>query len=158
MLLGSEAEYLVADLDHRITIGHDGTVPAEDRNDPDVDAWNVATQVLELTANQRAAAVGSNRDQAHATVREIEHLQGLRKLDQLNDIVGQHLLGADRQVDIESLRTKHLLVVQKISRADPRNATRNVEHSRRHLAGHEVRFVRLRDRDQKIGVCRTGLG
>ena len=49
----------------------------------------------------------AHRDQAHLAAGEVEHLQRLGKLDQLHDVVGEHLLGADGEVDVEAVLADH---------------------------------------------------
>ena len=58
-------------------------------------------ELLELLADERAAAQRLDADQAHAAVGEVQHLQRAGILDQPHDVIGDELLGADRHVDGE---------------------------------------------------------
>ena len=76
-------------------------------------------QLLELLADERAAAQRLDADQAHAAVGEVEHLQRARILDQPHDVIGDELLRADRHVDGE----RAILVREQLamSRESPRS-------------------------------------
>ena len=62
-----------------------------------------ARDLGQAVPHQRAAGDGAHRDQAHQAVGELQHLQRLGVLDELADVGGDALLGADHLVDGEAV-------------------------------------------------------
>src|SRR5215831_17267083 len=81
-----EAEDLVAGLHHGVALGEHRGIAAEDRGDARVHRRDVLLEVAQRMADERAALESAHGDEAHLAVRELEHLQGLGKLDQLDDV------------------------------------------------------------------------
>src|SRR4051812_15206818 len=154
---GREAEHFVAGLDHRVAVRHDGAVAAKDRHDARVDARDVAAQLLQRMADQGPAGERPHRNQAHLAAGEVEHLERLRELDQLDDIVGQDLLRADREVHVKSVLAQNALVREVVGGAYARDAARHVEHAGGDAAGDQIRLVGLGNRDQQVGIVDAGL-
>jgi hypothetical protein len=73
---GGQHEDLVAALDHRVAVGIDRLVLAEDRRDAGIDALGqVLAHGLDRLAHQQAAVIGADADQGHPPVGELQHLQ-----------------------------------------------------------------------------------
>ncbi len=126
-------------------------------DDPRVGLRYVTAQVLQLVSDERAAMEGAHRDEADLAVREFEHLQRLGELEQLGDIVANHLLGTDGMVHREILRREDLGVREIVRGADACDLGRDVEHGGGELARDHVDLVALRDREQHVRVSRAGL-
>ena len=156
VFLGGNEKYFVACLDNGIAGRNHRAVLPENCRHPRIDVGDVLADVLQFLAHQRAAVESAYRHQADASFGEFQHLQRLRKLDQLGDIVGEHLFRTDHRVHRKILRRKHLRVRQVIGRADARDLGRDVEHRRRQFAGNEIGFIALGDRKDHVGVAGAG--
>ena len=55
-------------------------------------------QLTQRMADERTAFVSERRDQAYATVSELEYLQRAREMYELADVMRHELLGADRNI------------------------------------------------------------
>ena len=153
-----DEKHFVAGLDHRMAFGHDRRVLAEDRRDARLDVGHVAADIHQFMADHRAAMKRAHRDETHLAAREFEHLQRFRKLDQLDNVIGDDLLGADRMIDREAVAREDLRMRQIVGRADARDAGGRIEEFRGELARHEIRFVAARDRENEVGVGCARLG
>ena len=95
VLLGSDEEDLVVNLDHGITLRDDGRATTKDGRHAGLDSGHVLAQLAQLVADERPAVVRLDRYQAHPPTREINHLQRTRILDQSFHLIDHHLFGAD---------------------------------------------------------------
>jgi hypothetical protein len=89
-------------------------------------------------------------------VGELQHLERLGELDQLADVVGDDLLGADGVIDGKVIVVKQLGMLGVVGRAQAGDARRDVEQRLGHPAGTQVGLVRLGDGDQQVGVLGAG--
>ena len=88
--------------------------------------------------------------------RELENLQRLGNSSSF-DVVGEHLLGANRGIDGKVLRRENLGMGEVITGAYASDLGRNVEHRRGQLARDHVGLVALGDREDEIRIARAGL-
>ncbi len=110
VLGGGEAEHLVAGFDHGVALGQrSGCRGGRSATMRASTSGHVRAQFADRLADQRPAVERAHRHQAHAAVGEFEHLQRLGELDQLDDVVGEHLLRADGEIHREVLAPEHLL-------------------------------------------------
>ncbi len=102
---------------------------------------------------------GAHRHQADPAVGEVEHLQRLRELDQLDDVVGERSARGRSRGRPRSRRRRAAPARSRGSRCARTRAMRvgmlNMRAAM--LAGDEVGLVGLRDRDQHVGVLDAGL-
>jgi hypothetical protein len=154
---GSDEKHLIAGFDHGLAFRDDRAVLAENRCHPRFRLRHVLPEILHLVSDQRAAMESAHRDQAHLAAGELEHLQRLRELEELGDVIRDDLLRADRQVDGEIFRREDFRVGEIVSGTDARDLGRDIEHGGGELARHHVGFVALRDREQHVGITRSGL-
>jgi hypothetical protein len=130
---------------------------SKDGNDARVDVRNVFAQVGDRMRHQWPTGKSAHRDQAGAAVGEFKYLQRLGKLDQLEQVVGDALLGPDDVGDAKALLTGEFGVLLQLDVAHARDAGRHVEEIGGDLASHQVGLVGRRDRDQQVGVVGAGL-
>src|SRR5256885_4947956 len=147
-----EAEYLVSGLHHGIALGQNRAVAAKYGGDARVHGRNMLLQVLEGMTDKGTALECTHRDQARLAVSELEHLQGFRKFDELDDVVGKNLLRADCQVHVEAVRAEYALVGKIVGCAQTDDAGRDVEQLLCQLACDQVGFVALRYRNHHVAV------
>jgi hypothetical protein len=129
---------------------------AEDGGNPGVDVGQALGNGLQGLADQQAAFEGADGDHRHHAVGELEHLQGFGELDELADVVGDDLLGADRVIDGEVGVVEELGVVLVVGGAQAGDAGRDVEQGLGDPAGAQVGLVGLGDGDQQVGVGGAG--
>jgi len=108
-------------------------------------------------AHQGTALECTHADQADHAIGELEHLQRLGEGDQALDVVGDDLLGADREVDREVVVVEQLGVVDVVGRAQACDPRRQVVERLGDAAGAQVGLVGLGDRDQQVSVVGAGL-
>ncbi len=146
-------------LDDRVALGLDALAAAIDRRDPRIATLDVRGQLFQLLTDQRTALQGFDADEANAAVGEVQHLQRAGILDQVHDVLGHQLLGADRHIDGERavLVREQLRMLGEIGGADAGDARRVfVEQAPRDLAGDHVHFVAVGQRDEDVGVACAG--
>jgi hypothetical protein len=154
---GGEEEHLVARLNHGRALAGDAAVVAEDGDDAGVDVGNVLAQVLDRMRHQRPAGKRAHRDQAGGATGELQHLQRFGELDQLQQVVGDALLGPDDVGGAEALLARQLRVGLQFGVAHACDARGDIEQVGGDLAGHQVGLVGAGDRDQHVAVFRAGL-
>ena len=154
---GGNEKYLVAGFDHGMALGDDRCILAENRRHPGIDVRHVTADLLQLVTHQRPAVERAHGDQADLAVGELEHLQRFRKFDQLDDVIGDDLLGTDRDIHREAVGAEYLLVRQIIGGADTGDAGRRVEQPGGQLARDEIGFVAARHGEDHVGVGGAGL-
>ena len=102
--------------------------------------------------------VGAHGRQLYLAVREVQHLQGAGVGDQLLDVLGHQLFGADDDVHRDVIAIEQLLLVyQVLGGAHPGYLGGGMEQGVGHLAGHHVDLVTVGDRHQHVGVFGAGL-
>src|SRR5690606_37580677 len=112
-------EDLVAFLDDGIAVRDDAAPAAVDRDDAALDLRDVLRQLAPPPADEGPAAMSLRRDEPHAAVGELEHLQRPGEMDQLLDVFRHERLGADANVDREAIRAEELRVADIFVRANP---------------------------------------
>ncbi len=112
-------------------------------------------QFLDRVRNQRPAGKRAHRNQAGAAIGEFEYLQSLRKIDQLQQIVGHCLLGKDHVRGAKAAFTHQIGMLLQLGIAYPRYARRNVVQIGGDFAGHQIGLVIRGDSDQHVRVSRT---
>jgi hypothetical protein len=117
----------------------------------------VAAQVGDRVPDERPALESLDGNEARAAFGELEHLERFGELEELRDVIGEHLLGADRGIDRKILGRKDFGMRQVVARADARDPRRDIEHGRGELARDHVRLVALRHGQDHVGVARAGL-
>jgi hypothetical protein len=135
---------------------NDGPAFAVDGGDPGVHPRHVLAQKAQLLAHQRAAVVGLDRHELNAAFREIQYLQRTGVLEQLPDVVGDHLLGVDEHVDGHVLAAEEAFAVQVGRRADAGDLGRRAEQRVADLAGHHVDLVAGGHGNQHVRIVCAG--
>src|SRR5690606_40871550 len=120
VLARGDEEVLVAFLDDGIAVRDDAAPASIDRDDAALDARHVLRQLAERPTHERAALVRLGRDETHAAVRELEHLQRARVVDQLLDVLRDEGFRAHADVDGEAVGTEKLPVAHVLAGAEPR--------------------------------------
>ena len=87
---------------------------------------------------------------------EIEDLQGLGVGDELGDVLGDDLFGADGYIDREVLHAEDLGPIEEIGGADAGDPGRGMEQRGGELAGHEIDLVPARHRQEQLGIHGPG--
>jgi hypothetical protein len=152
MRLGGDEEHLVLGLDQRVAFGDKRPIGAEDRRHAGIDLGHVGPEVFQLVPDQRPAVHGPDAGQLHLTRGEIEDLQGLGVGDELGDVLGDDLFGADGYIDREVVHAEDLGPIEKIGGADASDASRGMEQRGGELAGHEIDLVPARHRQEQLGI------
>ena len=107
--------------------------------------------------DQQAALDRPHADQPHVAVGEVDDLQRAGVLDQLLDVVGDQLLGADPGVDREADVLREQVRAGGIGRAaDAGDLGRSLEQGPGHVARDHVDLVAVGQRDQQVGVGAAG--
>jgi hypothetical protein len=75
MSFGGDEEHFVVGFDHRVALGQDRPVTAENRRHAGFDIRHVLAQLAQLLAHQRPAVVGLHRHQLRLAFGEVDHLQ-----------------------------------------------------------------------------------
>ncbi len=123
-----------------------------------VDVGKHALEVAQRVAHDGAALDGPHGHEVDLAVGELHDLERLGKLDQPLDVLRHDLLGAEGVGHREALVAEELRVRLEPGRADPRDPRRDVEDGVPHLAGHEVRLVARRHREEHVGIGRARFG
>jgi hypothetical protein len=90
-------------------------------------------------------------------VSEFQDLQSLGKGDQARNVVGNDLLGTDREIDSEIAVVEQTRLIEEIAGAQACDTGWHIEHTVRDLAGNKIGVVALGHRNQQVGVAGTGL-
>ena len=112
---------------------------------------------LSIPKGSIVTLIGANGNQTDPPPGKVEHLQRLRKLDQATDVFGNHLLGAQREINRKILRCQQAGIFEKIARTQPGNPRRHIENALRQLAVHQIGLVALRHSNDQVGIIRTGI-
>jgi hypothetical protein len=156
VLLRGHEEDLVLGLNHGIAVGADRAIAPEDGRNAGLDARHVGADLAQLVTDQRPSVVGLDPDQRHQPVGEVQDLQRARMLDQALDLAGDDRLRRDQHVDRDRIRPEQSRIVVVTAFAHPGDLGADPEQGRPDLAGEHVHFVGVGDRDQHLGLPRTG--
>jgi len=155
VLASGEEKYLVAVLDHGIAPRHDALAIAVDRRHARVGVRDMLAQRAQLLTHEQAAAQCTDADQAHLAVGKIEDLQRARVMDQLFDVFGDQLLGADPHVDCEPALGEEAVTLEVVAGADAGDLGRRAIQRERDLAGEHVDFIARSERHDDVGIGRS---
>ncbi|MNV18224.1 hypothetical protein D3C71_1090440 [compost metagenome] len=160
---GRQHKHLIARLDARVAIaGHKAVrlvlKPPVDRHQAHGHVGQALAQLADGAAHHGRPGARAHRHQAGAAARKLAHLHGLGVFDQLADVAGQGLFGADDAVHAKALGAGQPLIQRESVGTHPRDALGDVEHQLRHLATHQVGLVLCSAGDQQIGVLGARLG
>src|SRR5690554_1478268 len=154
-----DEEHLVIGLDHGIPFRNHGVILAENGGNTGIDIGHVGAQERNLTADQRAAIVGFDRNQLRLTSGKVQHLQGAGVLNHALDMLGNQLLGADQNINRNALVTAEygVIFLQIIMFTHSRNLGRDIEQSACDLTGNHVDLIAVGHGDQHVGILGAGL-
>ena len=97
-------------------------------------------------------------DQAYLAVGKLEYLQRLRKFDQLDDVIGENLLGTYREIDREAVISEDFLMCKIVGGADAGDPGRRVKERRCQFARDEIGLIAARDGKNQVGIRGAGCG
>ena len=103
LVAGGNEEHLVTHFDHGAADQLERVVAAKNGCHSHVGIGQVIAQFAQLVADQHAAITGTHADQLRLAVGKVHHLQGAGVFHQPLDMVGDHLLGADADINRQRL-------------------------------------------------------
>ena len=167
VVTGGNEEHLVPVFNHRVALGHDRPVFAEDGRHPGIDLGHVGAQVRQLMAHQRATLGGTDGHKAGQALGKLQYLEGAGVLDQPGDVFGHQVFGADQNINGKTPQAVEVLglvaLVEKFGFRQigvgsyPAYGGRGLVQQFGHLAGDHICLVTVGDGNQHVGVFGPGL-
>ena len=107
--------------------------------------------------DQGAAFTGANRDQPGLSVGKVERLQCAGIFEQTRDVLGDHLFGANQDINGEGIVVEQFFARQIGRCAYAADFCRRAKQRVGHLAGGHVDLITAGNSNQHVGIFGTGL-
>lgn len=133
-------------------------VAAEDGHDACGNLRQMREEFTDRAAHQRTARLGAHGDEACKPFSEFLNLNGFGKVNELDEIAHERLLGPDDGRCFKAFLAQNAGIVSKLVVADAGDAGRNVEDAGAEHRYDEVRLVARGDGDQHVRIGRACIG
>ena len=154
----AQTDDLVARLDNGGGVHLQTAVAAEDGHDACGNLRQMREEFTDRAAHQRTARLGAHGDEACKPFSEFLNLNGFGKVNELDEIAHERLLGPDDGRCFKAFLAQNAGIVSKLVVADAGDAGRNVEDAGAEHRYDEVRLVARGDGDQHVRIGRACIG